>query len=174
MKKIWQIVVFLCVCMVTISSCGDDDEKVDVVWRDRNRTKFLEISANSAYKELKTIGNNGSIYYRVLKEGTGTDTIFYNSQVRTYYTGWMMSEDEDEFSVVFDTHEPPYLDPVDFYANSVIEGWTSALQEMREGDRWEVYIPYQLAYGSSGNSSGTIPGYSTLKFEMEVVKILEQ
>jgi FKBP-type peptidyl-prolyl cis-trans isomerase len=51
----------------------------------------------------------------------------------------------------------------------VIEGWTSVLQQMVEGDRWEVHIPYQMGYGIYGRDE--IPGYSALVFDMQLVKI---
>ena len=55
---------------------------------------------------------------------------------------------------------------------SVISGWTVALQHMVEGDKYEVWIPQQLAYGASDN--GDIPAYSTLIFEIELVSVDEQ
>ena len=60
--------------------------------------------------------------------------------------------------------------PSQFLVNGVITGWTTALQYMHPGDVWRIYIPYSLAYGESGNSSGsvTIPGYSTLIFDVEL------
>ena len=64
-----------------------------------------------------------------------------------------------------------------YYSNpdgyqSVIEGWTVALQHMVEGDKWEVYIPYELGYGEVDN--GDIPACSTLIFEIEVVSVDQQ
>ena len=55
---------------------------------------------------------------------------------------------------------------------SVISGWTVALQHMVEGDKYEIWIPQQLAYGASDN--GDIPAYSTLIFEIELVSVDEQ
>jgi FKBP-type peptidyl-prolyl cis-trans isomerase FklB len=52
---------------------------------------------------------------------------------------------------------------------SVITGWWEVLQRMGVGERWEVYIPWDLAYGSSGSSS--ILGYSTLIFDMQLLRI---
>lgn len=170
MKKIWQIALLLCCALVTVS-CGsdDEDEKIDEVWKSKNQTEFLKISADKEYTELKSQSNGGSIYYKVLKEGNGTERIYYNSKVRMYYTGSFVVDDEK----VFETHEPPYQDPADFNVNNVVDGWTTALMNMKEGDRWEIWIPYQLGYGTGG-SGADIPGYTTLRFELEVVKILEQ
>ena len=52
--------------------------------------------------------------------------------------------------------------PEAFRLNQVIEGWQLALQEMRVGDRWIIYIPYSLGYGN--RASGPIPAFSTLIF----------
>jgi FKBP-type peptidyl-prolyl cis-trans isomerase FklB len=54
-------------------------------------------------------------------------------------------------------------------SGGVIVGWTEVLRLMKKGERWNVYIPYQLAYGTSG--SGTILGYSTLIFDMNLINI---
>ena len=60
--------------------------------------------------------------------------------------------------------------PATFKPRQVIKGWTEALQLMSEGDKWTVYIPYELAYRESG-SPPRIPPYSALTFEMELVKV---
>ena len=56
-----------------------------------------------------------------------------------------------------------------FRLNQVIEGWQEALRRMHVGDRWMIYIPYTLGYGT--RTSGPIPGYSTLLFEVELLGI---
>lgn len=57
-----------------------------------------------------------------------------------------------------------------FAPNQVIAGWTEAMQLMCEGDKWELYIPYDLAYGEYG-SPPKIPPYSPLVFEIEIHKV---
>lgn len=57
--------------------------------------------------------------------------------------------------------------PEAFRLNQVIEGWQLALQEMRVGDRWIIYIPYNFGYGN--RASGPIPAFSTLIFEVELL-----
>lgn len=56
--------------------------------------------------------------------------------------------------------------------SSIIAGWKTALQYMREGERWIVFIPYQSAYGKNG--SGNILGYSMLCFDMIVDQVIRQ
>ena len=57
-----------------------------------------------------------------------------------------------------------------FSPSQVIKGWTEAMQLMGEGDKYRLYIPYDLAYGERG-SPPKIPPYSPLVFELEIHKV---
>lgn len=174
MKNIKYIALML-LCLLGISACGDDDEDTAVTyaeWKLENDEAFQAIEMDPSYTELKSLGNNGSIYYKVLKEGTSREPIYYTDSVRVYYTGWLYNGEE------FDSAEPPYKDPVVMRLqaqagqNAVVSGFALALQYMHIGDRWNIWIPQQLGYGSTGSSTGTILPYTTLNFEIEVVEII--
>jgi FKBP-type peptidyl-prolyl cis-trans isomerase FklB len=60
--------------------------------------------------------------------------------------------------------------PSSFAPNQVIPGWTEALQYMAEGEKWEVYLPHDIAYGARG-APGAIPPFSVLIFTIEIVKV---
>merc|ERR1712039_1075074 len=57
-----------------------------------------------------------------------------------------------------------------FAPNQVISGWTEAMQLMHEGDKWELYIPSNLAYGEDGAGSD-IPPNAALVFQMKINKV---
>jgi FKBP-type peptidyl-prolyl cis-trans isomerase FklB len=60
--------------------------------------------------------------------------------------------------------------PATFPVSGVIKGWTEALQLMSVGSKWRLFVPYDLAYGEKG-ASAQIGPYSTLVFEVELIKI---
>ena len=77
---------------------------------------------------------------------------------------------------VFDTsyfgdYNPETAAPTLMSVRNLIEGFSTAIQYMVEGDDWMIFIPYTLAYGSEG--SGKIPGYSTLQFRVHMVRWYE-
>ena len=100
--------------------------------------------------------------YRILKNGFGTRprAIDY---VTVAYTGKLIN------GKVFDGTEEGM--PVRFKVNSLIAGWSEALQLMKVGDRWELVIPAKLAYGETGYED-VIPPNQTLVFDLELKKVV--
>jgi len=103
------------------------------------------------------------LMYKVLKKGDGKYSPTANSQCDCHYAGQLIDGTEFDSSYKRGT-------PTSFAPNQVIKGWTEAMQLMVEGDKWEMYIPSELAYGSSG-AGGVIPGNAALVFQMELIKI---
>lgn len=103
------------------------------------------------------------LQYKVISSGNGkmpTET----DKVTVNYVGKLID------GTVFD-NSSARPEPTTFNVNQVIPGWTEALQLMREGDKWILYIPSDLAYGPQGAGGGQIPPYATLIFEVELVKV---
>jgi FKBP-type peptidyl-prolyl cis-trans isomerase len=61
--------------------------------------------------------------------------------------------------------------PATFGVTQVIPGWVEALQMMKEGSKWRLYIPSQLAYGPQGTPGGPIGPNETLLFDVELLKV---
>lgn len=100
---------------------------------------------------------------KIIKSGTGDKNPRGNNVITVHYKGSLIN------GKVFDSsYERGY--PEAFRLNELITGWQIALTQMRVGDHWIVYIPQEVGYGSKG--SGSIPGYSTLIFEMELMGIM--
>lgn len=79
---------------------------------------------------------------------------------------------QEVFSTSFyGEYSPSTARPVLMSIDGMVEGMRTALQYMKEGDHWMVYIPHKLGYGST--EKGTIPAYSTLQFDLHLVKWYE-
>jgi len=152
-------------------SCSSNS---DTVWRDDNLAFFDGLAQHS---DIDTIGDptNGypGIYYKVLTRGTGATPIIGNV-VKVTYAGWLWNDTTKYNSPLALTSAFDY-NTIGFsctVGKSVIDGWSLVLQRMPVGSKWRVFIPYYLAYGSSGSSS--IPAYSTLIFDMTLKGITSE
>lgn len=101
------------------------------------------------------------LQYKIITEGKG-DIPDERSRVRVHYRGTLID------GTVFDTSYGNEA-PSSFRVDQVVSGWTEALTMMPVGSKWELYIPHDLAYGSTERPA--IPPYSTLIFEVELFEI---
>ncbi len=102
------------------------------------------------------------LQYKVIKDGTGK-TPKLTDTVSTHYRGTLL--DGSEFDSSYKRNEP-----TEFPVGAVIKGWTEALQLMKEGSKWILYVPPKLAYGERG-AGGLIGPNETLIFEIELQKV---
>jgi FKBP-type peptidyl-prolyl cis-trans isomerase FklB len=145
-------------CMTTVQQYMQQaSEKKSAKAKDLGKN-FLE---NNKKNEGVIVTASG-LQYKVLTQGTGKMPT-PNSNVTVHYTGKLIDGTVFDSSVQRGT-------PADFGVTQVIRGWTEALQLMKEGDKWILYIPYDLAYGERG-AGGSIPPYSALIFEVELIKV---
>lgn len=119
--------------------------------------KFLQDNLKRAEIEFTASG----LQYEVITEGTGASPSA-TDKVEVHYEGTFID------GSVFDSSYQRGK-TIEFPLNGVIAGWTEGLQLMKEGATYKFYIPYNLAYGEGG--IGPIPGYSTLIFKVELVKV---
>ena len=118
--------------------------------------------AANAKKEGVIVLPSG-LQYKVLKSGEGRKPGL-GDKVKCHYEGTFPNG--QKFDSSYDRNEPAV-----FGVNQVIAGWTEALQLMSEGSVWELYIPYNLAYGEAG-APGAIPPCSALVFKVELIEVL--
>ncbi len=118
---------------------------------------FLE--ENKKKEGVKTLPSG--LQYKVLTEGSGK-TPKAADNVTVNYKGTLINGAEFDNSY-------KRGQPATFKANGVIKGWTEALQLMKEGSRWQLFIPPGLGYGDRG--AGPVPPNSTLIFEVELISV---
>ena len=108
-------------------------------------------------------GTTAEMQYKVITEGTGAIPKS-NDMVTVNYRGTLINGKE------FDSSAKAGGQPRKFPVNRVVRGWTEALEHMKAGSKWELYLPSSLAYGDNGYGPNIEPG-STLIFEMELTGI---
>ena len=180
--KIIHSIMLLSAMLILVASC-DKTETFDDRWKLANEAQFAKIAANPEYTKINSQSANGFIMYKMLKEGDGASP-FFNSKVKVLYTGWYKNDwsQPDSYTndkgnliqnrIVFDTTGDQNPIPRTYTVGQMIDGFSTALQHMQVGDKWEIWIPWKLGYDEAGNNS--IPGYTTLVFEIELVEVIEE
>lgn len=159
-KEINAVVLLLVLIAFSFAACNDDDSSTEK-WKIENQKAYDEIKSATGWTLLiAPPGIPSGVYYKVEKTGTGSEHPIQTASVKLNYTGTFYSE------TVFDSGMN-----VTFNVNSLVRGFNVALQNMVEGDKWKICIPYYLGYGTV--SSGSIPAYTTLFFEIELLKITQ-
>ena len=129
-----------------------------------NRRAGEQFLAENSKKEGVTTTESG-LQYKVIVEGKG-EKPQATDRVKVNYEGRLVD------GTVFDSSAKHGDKPLEFKANQVIKGWTEALTLMPVGSKWELYIPYDLAYGE--RDSGKIKPFSALIFTVELVEIVKK
>ncbi|GAC1474765.1 MAG: macrophage infectivity potentiator Mip [Isosphaeraceae bacterium] len=137
--------------METAKSAGEKNKKEGIAF----------LAANKAKPGVQTLPSG--LQYKVIKEGTGktpkaTDT------VSTHYRGTLLDGTEFDSSI-------KRGQPASFPVNQVIAGWTEALQKMKVGSKWQLFIPAELAYGASPPAGSPIGPNSVLVFDLELLGV---
>lgn len=157
----------------TIYNTTEAAEKVQATQEDALEKKMAERYAENKAAGIAWLENNknaegvvtteSGLQYKIIKLGNGEKPT-ENSVVECNYRGTLI--DGTEFDSSYKRNES-----ASFPLTNVIAGWTEGFQLMPEGTRFELYVPYQLAY--KAQDRGTIKPFSTLIFEIEFIKIKE-
>ncbi|RNF21787.1 macrophage infectivity potentiator, precursor [Trypanosoma conorhini] len=127
----------------------------------RKRVGRAFIKEKSAQPDAVTLPS-GLVFQRIAR-GSGKRAAAVDDECEVHYTGKLRD------GSVFDSSRERG-EPVSFRPRGVIKGWTEALQLMREGDRWRIFIPHELGYGAAG-AGPKIPPFSPLEFDVELIRI---
>lgn len=118
------------------------------------------LTENAKRKGVTTLPSG--LQYEVLVDGTG-EIPKATDKVKVHYTGTLLD------GTVFDS-SVQRGEPATFPVTGVIKGWVEALQLMKTGSKWKLFIPSSLAYGERG-AGGQIGPHATLIFEVELISI---
>jgi FKBP-type peptidyl-prolyl cis-trans isomerase FklB len=135
------------------AAAGDKNQKEGEAYLAKNKTQQGVVTLPSG------------LQYKVLKSGNGA-TPKATDTVKTHYHGTLID------GTVFDS-SVQRGEPISFPVNGVIKGWTEALQLMKVGDKWQLFIPSSLAYGANGAGPKIGPN-TTLIFEVELLGVNEK
>ena len=176
-----------------ISSCEETNGVIDPYtdWEERNQHYIDSIASVAKANQGNAVGQwkiihtykypqqglvmgdvNEYVYCKVLEIGDGATPMFTDTVAANYcgkliplYNGSVVTFDQSYQGEL----NSDVATPSTFAVSGVITGWTTALQEMKEGDRWELYVPSDLGYGDYGKNE--IPGFSTLIFDLDLVEV---
>ena len=183
------LVMMLSSALVACSESNEEDTEFND-WQTRNEQyfdqKYNEVKAlvdagNTDWKILRKWSYEGNVathsydhvLVNVLKEGTGAGCPLYTDTVDVHYSGRLIPSESYSDGYLFDQSWTGDFDeatakPSTFaVGGNIVNGFSTVLQYMHIGDKWRVYIPYQLGYNDK--ASGSVPAYSTLIFDMELV-----
>lgn len=130
---------------------------------EQKKTNLDFLEANKKKDGVTTLPSG--LQYKIIKSGSGKVSPKATDTVSTHYHGTLIN------GTVFDS-SVQRGEPVSFPVNRVIAGWTEALQKMKVGDKWQLVIPSNLAYGNRGTPPNIGPG-ATLIFDVELIGIVK-
>ena len=191
MKKFSIYILFALMAVFTtgLVSCSESSDEVEEFpdWQNTNEKYF-----DSKYSEVKALVDAGNTEWKILRswslednvathsydhvlvdvleKGNGSGCPLYTDSVEVHYSGRLLPSTSYPEGYEFDKSWTGEFNdstalPRRFAVSGVVVGFSTALQNMHIGDKWRIYIPHQLGYGSLTNPGAA---YSTLIFEVEL------
>lgn len=192
MKKLSLYILFALVAVTatSLASCSESDDTTPEFpdWKNTNAAYF-----DKEYNAVKSYADAGNADYKVLcawnlndevathtydhvlvnvlKAGNGSGMPFYTDSVKVHYSGRLLPSTTYPEGLVFDQswtgdYNLKTMKPATMGVAGTVVGFSTALQHMHIGDRWQITIPQQLAYGSASTPGAA---YSTLIFDVTLV-----
>lgn len=193
MKKSLYIFTLLA-AFLALSSCSESEEVGEFDnWKERNQlyvdsiahlantstdgwTKIVAFNLSEEVEKANP-NNNHFVYIQQIENGAGETCPLYNDSIRVHYLGRLIPSSTYPQGYVFGKSYSTYTlneatdVPTLLAVNQNVDGFATAVMRMVEGDVCKIVIPYYLGYGESGNSSGDVPGYSALIFDVKLARI---
>lgn len=138
--------LLLLACFNALATAGTNEEGIKFLAENKDKPGVITLESG--------------LQYKVLKKGKGPAHPKVDSPCSCHYEGRLI--DGTIFDSSYERGQPTTFAP-----NQVIRGWTEAMQLMVAGDKWELYVPSELAYGDRG-SPPKIGGGDVLVFVMEI------
>lgn len=182
MKQTLFFIAIICLSVFFVSC--EKTETFDTRWQDSNEAQFTKIERDASYTKLESASKNGFIMYKEITDGKTGLIPTFEKTVKVLYTGWYKNDwtkgdtytDSDgnriTNKIIFDSTTDRNNIPGELSPSNVVDGFATALQHMEVGDKWEIWIPWQLGYGATENRNAGIKAYTTLVFEIEMMEIL--
>ena len=143
----------------------EDHARKQEALNDEIAKKSEEFLKENAARDGVVVLESG-LQYEVMASAEGGESPSATDTVSVHYHGTLT--DGSVFDSSVDRGEP-----AQFPVNMVIKGWTEALQMMKPGDKWKLFIPADLAYGAR-SPSPKIPANSALVFEVELLEVVAE
>ena len=131
---------------------------------EKNKTEATAFFTENSAKEGVVTTESG-LQYKVVTKAEGENKPAAEDTVVVHYKGSLLNG--EEFDSSYSRNQP-----ATFGVTNVIPGWTEALQLMNVGDKFELYIPSELAYGAGGAGQKIGP-HAALIFEVELLEIVD-
>ena len=175
--------------LLLFTSCSKEETEAGEFdnWQQRNETFFASLADSlnvnpTQWERILSYAHSSAtnhdidkyIYVKKLENGDGGECPAFTDSVRIIYQGRLIPSATFTEGYVFDGTVFGKFSPVTssttrLSVSNTIEGFSTALQHMHRGDHWRVYIPHTLGYGEEGSSTASIPGYSVLVFELQLI-----
>lgn len=193
-KTFNALLLLMLTAVFGLTACSEDDNDVEEYpnWQSTNAaywdslytatqakiaagdTSWRIIRSYSLEDTLATLGPTSYIIVNIKEEGDGEGSPLYTDSVRTRHSGRLLpSTSYPEGYVIDNTNALGADESSAGVDNSRVRdynnGFITALQHMHIGDKWDVYIPWTLGYGTTQSSSSVIPAYSVLRFTIQLV-----
>lgn len=142
-------------------------EKYALLGKDKEIREQVELTRYLLYNNVPDSDKNGDIYLIPMLQGNGPE-ITAGCRVTISYTGYFLNHK------TFDSI--PVNDPLDFVigdSGQVISGLERGIKKMREGEKAKIIIPSHSAFGEKGSSTGIVPPYTTIVYEVTMLKVKE-